>query len=95
MAGTPAGEDLWRLPLHANHYEQLISVIADVKNGDTGAPGASTGAAFIGNFVADDTPWAHLDIAGTAFDEGQGRLYFGHGATGAGVRLGTQDVQKN
>jgi leucyl aminopeptidase len=63
-AGEKAGEDLWRLPLHPNHIVQIKSVIADIKNGNTGAPGASTGAAFIGSFVKEETPWAHLDIAG-------------------------------
>ncbi|MEM9616413.1 MAG: leucyl aminopeptidase [Pseudomonadota bacterium] len=63
-AGEASGEDLWRLPLHPNHKKQIKSLIADIKNGDTGAPGASTGATFIGTFVKEETPWAHLDIAG-------------------------------
>ncbi|MHA7873029.1 MAG: leucyl aminopeptidase family protein, partial [Hyphococcus sp.] len=63
-AGEASGEDLWRLPLHPNHDKQIKSLIADIKNGDTGAPGASTGAAFIGSFIKEETPWVHLDIAG-------------------------------
>lgn len=63
-AGDVSGEDLWRLPLHPKHNKQIKSFIADIKNGDTGAPGASTGAAFIGTFIKEETPWAHLDIAG-------------------------------
>lgn len=63
-AGAAAGEDAWRLPLDAGHDKQIVSKIADIKNSDTGAPGASTGAAFIGAFIKPETPWAHLDIAG-------------------------------
>ncbi len=63
-AGEISGEDLWRLPLHPNHKKQIKSLIADIKNGGTGAPGASTGATFIGTFVKEETPWAHIDIAG-------------------------------
>ncbi len=63
-AGEATGEEVWRLPLNADHNKQIVSKIADIKNSDTGAPGASTGAAFIGAFVKADTPWAHLDIAG-------------------------------
>ncbi len=63
-AGDVSGDDVWRLPLHPNHDVQIKSVIADIKNADTGAPGASTAAAFIGSFVKPETPWAHLDIAG-------------------------------
>ena len=62
--GLATGDEVWRLPLHPNHYKQIKSDIADVKNSDTGSPGASTGAAFIGAFIKDETPWAHLDIAG-------------------------------
>ena len=85
-AGEASGEDLWRLPLHPNHYKQLASVIADVKNGDTGAPGASTGAAFIGSFVNEETPWAHLDIAGVDWRE-EPLPTVPKGASGFGVRL--------
>lgn len=85
-AGKMSGEDLWRLPLHPNHDVQIGSLIADVKNGDTGAPGASTGAAFIGAFVKPETPWAHLDIAGVAWrDEPTATQPLG--ASGFGVRL--------
>lgn len=64
VAGKVSGEDLWRLPLHPNHKKQIKSLIADIKNSGTGSPGASTGATFIGTFVKEETPWAHIDIAG-------------------------------
>ncbi len=85
-AGDVAGEDLWRLPLHPNHVKQISSVIADVKNGSTGAPGASTGAAFIGAFVDEETPWAHLDIAGVDWREDP-QPTVPKGASGFSVRL--------
>lgn len=85
-AGDVSGEDLWRLPLHPNHNQQIKSMIADVKNGDTGAPGASTGAAFIGTFVKPETPWAHLDIAGVDWRQ-EPQPTRPLGASGFGVRL--------
>ena len=85
-AGETAGEDLWRLPLHPNHDIQIKSLIADVKNSDTGAPGASTGAAFIGAFVKPETPWAHLDIAGVDW-RSEPEPTRPIGASGFGVRL--------
>jgi leucyl aminopeptidase len=62
--GEKSGEHVWPLPLHENHFEQIKSDIADIKNSGAGNPGASIGAAVIGTFVADDLPWVHLDIAG-------------------------------
>ncbi len=85
-AGEIAGEDLWRLPLHPNHFKQIKSEIADVKNGDTGQPGASTGAAFIASFVKEGQPWAHLDIASVDW-LAEGTATAPKGASGFGVRL--------
>ncbi len=85
-AGEISGDELWRLPLHPNHFNQIKSVIADVKNGDTGDPGASTGAAFIASFVKEEQPWAHLDIAGVDWLS-EGTPTKPKGASGFGVRL--------
>jgi leucyl aminopeptidase len=85
-AGDKTGEELWRLPLHPNHFKQVKSVIADVKNGDTGDPGASTGAAFIASFVKEEQPWAHLDIASVDWLT-EGTPTMPKGASGFGVRL--------
>ncbi len=85
-AGDEAGEDLWRLPLHPNHDRQLVSPIADIKNSDAGSPGASIGAAFIGHFVKEQTPWAGLDIAGVDWRE-EALPTVPVGASGFGVRL--------
>ncbi len=85
-AGEEAGEDLWRLPLHPNHKVQIKSVIADIKNGNTGSPGASTAATFIGSFVKEETPWAHLDIAGVDWLT-EAKATVPVGASGFSVRL--------
>ncbi|MFT4652675.1 MAG: leucyl aminopeptidase [Kangiellaceae bacterium] len=62
--GKRSGEHVWPLPLHANHFEQIKSPIADIKNSGAGNPGASVAAAVIGTFVDESLPWVHLDIAG-------------------------------
>lgn len=61
--GKRSGEDVWPLPIHPNHYDQIKSDIADIKS-TAGSPGASIGAAVVGTFVDDDQAWVHLDIAG-------------------------------
>ena len=74
------------MPLHPKHVEQIKSLIADVKNSNTGYPGASTAAAFLGTFVKEETPWAHLDIAGMDWrDEPLPTVPIG--ASGFSVRL--------
>ncbi len=87
---------VWRLPIYPELKKSVSSKIADIRNlgYPKGAAGTVTAAEFLHQFT-DGTTWAHLDIAGTAFEEGQGRLYFGHGATGAGVRLVTNYLQNN
>ena len=85
----------WRLPIYAEIKEYIKSPIADLKNTSTiRGGGASTAAEFLHQFVGD-TAWAHLDIAGSAYVEGSGRFYYGHGATGAGVRLLTNYLLQN
>jgi leucyl aminopeptidase len=68
-ASRAAGENVWRLPLDASHFEQIKSSYADIINSGVGNPGASVGAAFIGSFVDENQVWAHLDIAGVDFYE--------------------------
>ena len=64
-AGTATGEALWRMPLGKEYDKAMDSKVADVKNAAGRDAGAITAAHFIKRF-AGDTPWAHLDIAGTA-----------------------------
>lgn len=84
-AGSETGERLWRMPLYEEYRDQLKSDIADIKS--TGGRGASsiTAAMFLQEFIGK-TPWAHLDIAGTAYSE-EGRRYNPRFGTGIGVRL--------
>jgi len=83
--GEAAGEDVWPLPLHPNHFTQIESPIADIKN-TGGTPGASIGAAVVGTFIAEDLPWVHLDIAGVDWrDEATPTAPVGH--AGWGVRF--------
>ena len=84
-AGEATGEKVWRMPL-APEYDKLIdSKFADVKNTGGRWGGAITAAQFLQRFV-DKTPWAHLDIAGTAFDSRQTDINRSWGS-GWGVRL--------
>ena len=86
-AGIASGEDIWRMPLHKNHQEDMKSDIADIKNVvEGGKPGASLGATFIGYFMDPKIPWAHLDIAGVNWAEKSDALT-PKGASGWGVRL--------
>ena len=85
-AGDATSEIAWPLPLFEGHKKAVKSPIADVKNTGAGREaGSSTAAAFLAAFVGD-TPWAHLDIAGTAWTT-HTSPYQPRGATGVGVRL--------
>jgi len=85
-ASTTEGEGLWRMPLPAAYEKQIESVIADVKN-TGGRPGGSiTAALFLQKFV-NGLPWAHLDIASTAWKKPSTVPTLPEGATGYGVRL--------
>jgi len=84
-AGETTGERLWPLPLWDAHKKHIRSEVASVKNTGGRDAGSSTAAAFLAAFVGD-TPWVHLDIAGTAW-VGKGSPYQPFGATGVGVRL--------
>jgi leucyl aminopeptidase len=84
-AGEKSGEIAWRLPLHEEYDELIKGAYGDLDNAPEGRKaGTIVGAAFLSNFVSE-TPWAHLDIAGSAWD--LGRAYIGKGASGYGVRL--------
>jgi leucyl aminopeptidase len=84
-AGTEAGDRLWPLPLYDEYRELLRSEIADIINSAGRWAGAITAAMFLREFVKKDVPWAHLDIAGTAWAEDR-RAYQAKGATGVAVR---------
>ncbi len=84
-AGATSGELVWRLPLHAEYKELTKGTVADLTNA---AAKRKAGTIYAGSFLEEfvgETPWAHVDIAGTAW--GVGRPYTGNDASGFGVRL--------
>ncbi len=83
-AHTRAGEKMWRLPLDAEYQEMIRSNIADIVNTGGRWGGAITAAMFLKEFV-EDTPWVHLDIAGTAWVE-DSKAWIAKGPSGIAVR---------
>lgn len=86
--GQATNDRLWRLPNYPELRDCMKSKVADIKNTSNwrGAGGTITGGEFIRQFVGD-VAWAHIDIAGVAFVDGDSHRYHGHGGTGAGIRL--------
>jgi leucyl aminopeptidase len=78
------GEKFWRLPLGEEYAELIKSDIADIKNTGGRYAGASTAAEFLKTFV-EDTPWIHLDIAGTAWID-ESKPYIAKGPSGIAMR---------
>ena len=91
-ASAAENEGLWRMPLPAAYEKQIESMIADMKN-TGGRPGGSiTAALFLQRYV-NGVPWAHLDIASTAWKKPSSVPTSPDGATGYGVRLLNRMVQ--
>jgi leucyl aminopeptidase len=89
-AAQTTGERLWPLPLYADYLDKIESLTADLANSGGRVGGVGTSAIFLQQF-AEGYPWAHLDIAGMAFEEEGGSpkrpAYLQKGGTGFGVRL--------
>lgn len=87
-AGRLSGDRLWALPFVDDYKAAIKSECADVCNigNESYRAGAITAGFFLSNFVDENVPWAHLDIAGTSFNVPD-RSYYRGGATGFGVRL--------
>jgi len=85
-ASQASGDTLWRMPLPPAYEKQFESMIADMKN-VAGRPGGSITAALILQKFVNGLPWAHLDIAGTAWKKPSAVPTIPDGATGFGVRL--------
>jgi len=84
-AGRRAGELVWRLPLHPDYAKAIEGRYGDIVNAvETRKAGSIVAAEFLRRFTGD-VPWAHVDIAGTAWDSG--RTYAAKGGTGFGVRM--------
>ena len=84
-AGRDTGELVWRLPLHPEYKALTKGSVADLTNASAKR---KAGTIYAGSFLEEfvgETPWAHVDIAGTAWDVG--RPYTGNDASGYGVRL--------
>ncbi|MBF0370193.1 MAG: leucyl aminopeptidase [Magnetococcales bacterium] len=94
QAGEKSGERAWPLPLFDSYQEQIKSLVADVRNVGDRAAGTITAACFLSRFVEKGRPWAHLDIAGTAWDTSGKRPHVPKGSVGFGVRLLCEFVKK-
>ncbi len=85
--GNKIDEKVWRMPLNSNYDKLMDSKNADMQNINyVGGASSITAAQFLQRFIINNTPWAHLDIAGMAFSKYAGALN-SSGATGYGVRL--------
>ncbi len=91
-AGKETGERVWQLPLFDEYMHQIKSKVADIKNTGGGGAGTITAGMFLKEF-AGNTPWIHLDIAGTAYGVKE-KPYIPEGASGIGVRLLIQFFKK-
>ena len=88
-SGKKTGELLWRMPIDEKYMKMINSKVADIKNIGGRYGGAITAAAFLAHFTKDEK-WAHLDIAGTAWEVGPDK-----GSTGRPVKLLTDFVISN
>ena len=89
-AGEATGERCWQLPMFDDYREQIKSDYADIKNSGGRPAGTITAGWFLREFVGD-WPWAHLDVAGTAYGDGK-VSYLTKGATGVPTRIFVQWV---
>ncbi len=85
-AGEASGERVWQFPMWDEYHQMVKSEIADLKNIGGRPAGSITAGAFLAAFVGE-YPFAHLDIAGTAWADKPAKPYDSHGGTGVGVRL--------
>jgi leucyl aminopeptidase len=85
-AGERSGEPVWQLPLDERFVAQIRGDVSDYKNYGGRNASVITAAALIGT-SAGTTPWVHIDIAGTSWNDGSGASYQAKGATGYGVDL--------
>lgn len=93
-AADAVGEPMWAMPIPEEVFAAYESSTADLKN--TGKPGGGMlgAAAFLRAFVGEDVAWAHLDIAGPAYNSEQGYGYITQGGTGVPVRTLVEIAQR-
>ena len=94
-SGLAEGETVWRLPLSPKYDSLLKSQFADMKNIGGPAAGSITAAQFLQRFIENDTPWAHLDIAGVAWKSGEKDATDPSWPSGFGPRLLDRLVKDN
>ncbi len=92
-AAGRAGEAMWGMPLPPDLRKGLDSDVADLVNTGPREGGMLTAGLFLQEFVAEGVRWAHLDIAGPAYNSGEPYGYTSHGGTGAGVRTFVQVLE--
>ncbi|WP_121117038.1 leucyl aminopeptidase [Croceibacterium ferulae] len=92
QCGLDSGDKLWRFPLSPAYDKLIDSPIADIRNVGPRGAGSITAAQFLQRFIENDTPWAHLDIAGMVWADKPGATW-DKGATGFGVRVLDQYVR--
>lgn len=86
-AGLAEGETVWRMPLGPKYDALINSQFADMKNIGGPTAGSITAAQFLKRFIKDDMPWAHIDIAGVAWKDGEKDATDPSWASGFGPRL--------
>ena len=92
-AGATAGESLWPMPLPPELRPSLDSPMADIANIGDRNGGMLTAGLFLAEFVPDEIPWVHLDIAGPAFNDSKAYGYVQRGGTGFAVRTLAQHLR--
>src|SRR5947207_757618 len=92
-SGVEVGEKFWQLPLDKEYTNQIKSDIADIKNVGGKKAGTITAAAFLKEF-SEETPWAHLDIAGTAWGD-PATSFRSKGPTGIAVRTLIEFIERS
>ncbi|MBM4152531.1 MAG: leucyl aminopeptidase, partial [Kiritimatiellaceae bacterium] len=86
QSAEAAGERLWELPIWPENMDEMKGTFSDLQNmSKSGTAGTMNAAAFLSNFVPEEIPWAHLDIAGTAWEESP-KPWMNPGATVFGAR---------
>jgi leucyl aminopeptidase len=92
-AAELAGEQVWPMPLPVELRPSLDSTVADIANTGDRYGGMMTAGLFIKEWVPDDVRWAHVDIAGPAFNQGEAWAYTPKGGTGFAVRTFVQLIE--
>lgn len=91
--GEKTGERVWELPLWDEYFDLIKATYADIQNISKKYAGTITAGMFLKEFADHTAAWAHLDVAGTAWNESGAKTLSPIGATGIGVRLFTRLIQ--